>query len=61
MLKAASIEKIKLEKNIDCKPAWVKKWFFEFSTCSNDQNDQTAILFSLFLTFQRMSSTILAD
>lgn len=59
MLKDASIEKIKLEKIIDCKPVWEKKYFFVFWTCCSDQIDQTAIL--CFLTFQRMSSAILDD
>lgn len=62
MLKAASIEKIKMEK-IMILPnlLWQKNYFFEFSTCSSDQIDQRAILCNCFLTFQRMSSAILDD
>lgn len=54
-------------KNITGKKYWLqtclgkKKCFFEFSTCSSNQIDQTAILCNCFLTFQRMSSAILDD
>lgn len=43
--------KNKTGKNIDCKHAWGKKSFCEFSTCSSNQIDQTAILCDCFLTF----------